>query len=36
MLSDDPKMLEFHQHQKSDKASFIIYADFEHLTEKTD
>ena len=34
MLAEDTKMLEFNQHQKSDKASSIIYADFEFLIEK--
>ena len=28
MPSEDPKILEFNQYQKSDKAPFIIYADF--------
>ena len=27
MLSDDTKILEFNQYQKSDQAPFIIYAD---------
>ena len=27
MLSEDTKMLDFGQHQKSDKAPFIIYGD---------
>ena len=36
MPSADTKMLEFNQYQKSDKAQFIIYADFEYLIEKTD
>ena len=27
---------EFNQYQKSDKATFIIYADFEHLIKKID
>ena len=30
------QILEFNQYQKSDKASFIIYADLECLIEKTD
>ena len=34
--SADTKILEFNQYQKSDKASFIIYADLESLLEKTD
>ena len=32
--SEDTKTLEFNQYQKSDKASFIIYADFEYLMQK--
>ena len=36
MSSDDTKILEFNQHQKSDKAPFINYADLECLIEKTD
>ena len=32
--SEDPKILEFDQYQKSDKAPFIIYADLECLIEK--
>ena len=34
MPSEDIKMLEFNQYQKSDKAPFIIYADLESITEK--
>ena len=34
MPSEDTKILEFNQYQKCDKASFIIYADFECLIEK--
>ena len=34
MPSEDTKILEFNQYQKSDKASFIIYADFEYLMQK--
>ena len=34
MLSEDIKMLEFNQYQKSIKAPFIIYAHLECLTEK--
>ena len=34
MSSEDTKILEFNQNQKSDKASFIIYTDIESLTEK--
>ena len=36
MLSEDTKILQFNQLQKSDKAPFIIYADFECLIEKID
>ena len=36
MASEDTKILEFNQCQKSDKAPFIIYADLECSTEKTD
>ena len=36
MPSEDTKILEFNQYQKSDKAPFIIYADLECLIEKTD
>ena len=36
MPSEDTKTLEFNQYQKSDKATFIIYADHDFLTEKTD
>ena len=36
MSSEDNKILEFNQYQKSDKAPFIIYADLECLIEKTD
>ena len=34
MFSKDTKILEFNQYQKSDKAQFIISADFECLIEK--
>ena len=34
MLSEDTKILEFNQHQKSDKAPFITYADLECIKEK--
>ena len=34
--SEDTKILEFNQYQKSDKAPFIIYADFECIIEKID
>ena len=36
MPSEDTKILEFDQYQKSDKAPFIISADFERLIEKID
>ena len=36
MPSEDTKILEFNQYQKSDKSPFIIYADLECITEKTD
>ena len=36
MPSEDTKILEFNQYQKSDKAPFIIYADLECIIEKTD
>ena len=36
MPSEDNKILEFDQYQKSDKALFIIYADLECLIEKID
>ena len=36
MLSENTKILEFNQYQKSDKAPFIIYADFECLIKKID
>ena len=34
--SEDTKILEFNKYQKSDKATFIIYADLECLIEKID
>ena len=34
MLSEDTKILEFNQFQKSDKAPFIIQAVFEYMREK--
>ena len=34
--SEDSKILDSNQYHKSDKAPFIIYADFKSLTEKTD
>ena len=36
MHSEDTKMLEFNQYQKSDKAPIIIYADLECIIEKID
>ena len=36
MSSENTKILEFIQYQKSDKAPFVIYADLECLIEKTD
>ena len=36
MPSENTKILEFNQYQKSDKAPFIIYADLEFLIEKID
>ena len=36
MPSEDTKILEFNQYQKSDKAPFITYPDLECLIEKTD
>ena len=36
MPSEDTKILEFTQYQKSDKAPFVIYADLECLIEKID
>ena len=36
MPSEDTKMLEFNQYQKSDKARFIIYADLEFIIENID
>ena len=36
MFSQDIKILEFNQYQKSDKAPFIIYADLECIIEKID
>ena len=36
MPSEDTKILKFNQHQKSDKASFIIYAHLECIIEKKD
>ena len=36
MPSEDTKILEFNQHQNSDKVPFIIYADLECLIDKID
>ena len=36
MPSEDTKIWEFNQYQKSDKAPFIIYADLECIIEKID
>ena len=36
MPSENTKKLEFNQYQKSDKAPFIIYADFECIIENID
>ena len=36
MPSEDTKILECNQYQKSDEASFIIYADLECILEKID
>ena len=36
MTSEDTKILEFNQYQKSDKAPFITYADLECLIKKID
>ena len=36
MHSEDAKILEFNQNQKSDKPPFIIYADLECLIKETD
>ena len=34
--SEDTKILELNQYQKSDKAPFLIYADLEYIIEKID
>ena len=34
--SENNKILEFNQHQKSDETPFMIYADLEFIIEKTD
>ena len=36
MPSEDTKILEFNQYQKSDKPPFITYVDFERIIETTD
>ena len=36
MLSEDSKILEVNQNQKSDKTPFIIYEDLEFIIEKID
>ena len=36
MPSEDTKMLEFRQYQKSDEALFIVYADLECIMKKID
>ena len=36
MLSDDTKILEFNQYQKSNKTSFVIYVNLECIIEKVD
>ena len=36
MCSEDTKILEFNQYQKSDKAPFLIYTDLECIIEKID
>ena len=36
MPSEDTKILEFNQYQKSDKTPFIIYADLQCIIEKID
>ena len=36
MPSEDTKILKFNQYEKSDEASFIIYADLECIIEKID
>ena len=36
MPSEDTKILEFNQYQKSDKVPFITYTDLECIIEKTD
>ena len=36
MGSEDTKILQFNQYQKSDKARFVMYTDLEFLKEKID
>ena len=36
MPSEDTKILQFNQYQKSDKSPFIIYANLECIREKID
>ena len=36
MPSEETKILEFNQYQKSDKAPFLIYADLECIIEMVD
>ena len=36
MSSEDTKIFEFNQYQKSDKIPFIIYGDLEFIKEKID
>ena len=36
MASEDTKILEFNQYQKSDKVPFIVYTDLECIIKKTD
>ena len=36
MPSEDTKILEFNQYQKSDKTYFTLYADFECIIENID
>ena len=36
MPSEDTKILELNQYQKSDKVPFLIYADLEYIIEKID
>ena len=36
MASEDTKILEFNQYQKSDKVPFIIYADLECMYNRKD